>query len=200
MLTRVLSEAFVDHISVAENAVVEAAVNHRDDLTWVRSASYQQNHGSASVMFQRQNLNIYLYLCYFLPPGEKPNSSRDHAECCECWFAMLCLLWIYETERWSCCGCLVGGMTVWLSERFRTLVILANMAKVAPHRFWIFRKKISCDRSNLIVKLTYTMIILPYIGRVVSTSTIWSVKSHRQVVPTANWWWSHPRTTEGAYK
>ena len=54
ILARVFCEAFVDHNSLAENAVVEAAVNHRHDLTWVRGGSCQQNHGSASVMFQRQ--------------------------------------------------------------------------------------------------------------------------------------------------
>lgn len=129
-------EAFVDHNSVLENAVFEAAENNRDDFTWVRSASYQQNHGSASVMFQRQIWKyICAYLCYLFAPGEKPNSRRDHVECCECWLAMLCLLWIYATGRWSYYGCLVGGMTVWLLERFRTQAIVANMVKVAPQRF-----------------------------------------------------------------
>ena len=71
--------------------------------------------------------NEKMNLCDLFPPGEKPNSSRDHAECCQCWFAMLCLLWIYPwvwgkwresemwgSEKWSDFCCLVGGMTVWL--------------------------------------------------------------------------------------
>lgn len=74
---------------------------------------------SPSVMFRRQ---IWKEMARLSPAGEKPNSSRDHVECCQCWFAMLCLLWIYpwgwgqwrEREKWSDYCCLVGGMTVWL--------------------------------------------------------------------------------------
>jgi len=131
------------HYSIAENDVVQREWQGWSQYPWkliaaigwcwwswygyrlcnLLTKSWHQLVSCFGGKFENEKMN----LCDLFPPGEKPNSSRDHAECCQCWFAMLCLLWIYPwvwgkwresemwgSEKWSDFCCLVGGMTVWL--------------------------------------------------------------------------------------